>query len=688
MGPDVTVNEDADAQTIPAWASAIDDGDPVGSQALSFTVTNDSPALFSLQPRISQDGTLIFAAPTNAYGTATLTVTLTDDAYAGGEPITTEPRTFTITVLPVNDRPWALATSMTAPEDTPTAMTLTATDTEGDALTYAVVQAPAHGTLSGTGPTLTFTPAADYSGPDSFTYVANDGQADSNVATVTISVTPVNDPPTATDQAWTATEDTVRTATAPGILQYATDIDNFSLTAVLVQGAAHGSLTLNADGSFAYTPSADYNGADSFTYRASDSHALSNVATITITVAPVNDAPAAVDKSYATAEDTQLVVAAPGLLGGATDIDSPVTSGGPRTYPSHGILQWESDGSFRYSPAANFSGTDSFTYFVSDGWLNSADRTVTITVTPVNDTPVANGQAIASAEDTTVAVTLAATDVDGDALTYAVVSGPAHGTLSGTAPNLTYTPAADYSGPDSFTFTASDWLVTSPAAAVTINVTAVNDPPVANAGPDQTGTVGQVLSFSAAASSDPDGSIVSYSWDWGDGTPAGNGVGASHAYATAGTMTVTLTVTDSDSATATDTAVVTVNRANLALNKTASASTTYDSSTAASNAVDGTTATFWRSNKVSGTQWVRVDLGSAKSVSNVRVFWPATYYAKAFKIETSTDGSKWYQRYATTTGNGSAVDATFAAVSARYVRISCTKPNSTSYRVTELEVYQ
>ena len=216
----------------------------------------------------------------------------------------------------------------------------------------------------------------------------------------------------------------------------------------------------------------------------------------------------------------------------------------------------------------------------------------------------AAGQSVTTAEDTARAVTLSATDIDGDALTYAVVTGPAHGTLSGTAPNLTYTPAANYSGPDSFTFIANDGTTDSNAATVSITVTAVNDLPTANAGADRSGNIGQVLSFSGAGSSDPDGSIVGYSWNWGDGTANGSGVSPSHAWAAAGTFTVTLTVTDNGGATATDTLVVTVTRVNLALNKTASATTTYDSSTTAAKAVDGTAATFWRS-RTAGNQWVQ-----------------------------------------------------------------------------------
>src|SRR5207245_1476799 len=127
------------------------------------------------------------------------------------------------------------------------------------------------------------------------------------------------------------------------------------------------------------------------------------------------------------------------------------------------------------------SGPDSFTFKANDGTVDSAAATVSLTVMHVNHAPVAAAQTVTTAEDTAKAVVLTATDVDGDTLTYSVVAGPTHGALSGTAPNITYTPAANYNGADSFTFKANDGTLDSNVATVTITVTAVNDPPVANA---------------------------------------------------------------------------------------------------------------------------------------------------------------------------------------------------------------
>src|SRR4030095_2781 len=132
-----------------------------------------------------------------------------------------------------------------------------------------LVSQPTHGslTLNGNG-SFSYTPAANYNGPDSFIYKANDGQADSGVATVSITVTAVNDAPVAVNDSYTTPEDTTLTLAAPGRLANDSDVDGDSLTAILVSLPTHGNLTLNSSGSFSYVPAANYNGPDSFIYKA------------------------------------------------------------------------------------------------------------------------------------------------------------------------------------------------------------------------------------------------------------------------------------------------------------------------------------------------------------------------------------------------------------------------------------
>ena len=208
----------------------------------------------------------------------------------------------------------------------------------------------------------------------------------------------------------------------------------------------------------------------------------------------------------------------------------------------------------------------------------------------LNNPPVAHEQSLTTNQNSPLAITLDAWDADGDALTYAVVSGPAHGSLSGNAPNLTYSPALDYYGPDSFSFIADDGESSSAPATVTI---AVNAPPVANAGADQSGLVGQALSFSGAASFDPDGTITTYIWMWDDGPPEGHdGIAvATHTYMNPGTYHVMLIVLDNDGASDVARLTVTVNAppvANAGADQSGNIGQVLTFSAAASYDTDGT----------------------------------------------------------------------------------------------------
>src|SRR5262249_38283381 len=206
--------------------------------------------------------------------------------------------------------------------DGPSGILLNDSDVEGSPLTITLVSNPAHGTLGmNVDGSFKYTPAANYNGPDSFTYKVSDGSIESNVATVALTVTPVNDFPTANNDSYAVAEDTVLTVAAPGVLANDADVDGDSLTATLVTSPAHGSLAFNADGSFTYTPQSNYNGTDSFQYAAYDGIAFSFIRTVTITVTSVNDAPVASNDSYTTAEDTPLTVAVSGVLGNDADME-------------------------------------------------------------------------------------------------------------------------------------------------------------------------------------------------------------------------------------------------------------------------------------------------------------------------------------------------------------------------------
>ena len=262
------------------------------------------------------------------------------------------------------------------------------TDLDCNSLTITLVGNVHHGTLVlNTDGSFTYTPSANYSGSDSFTYKANDGTADSNVATVTITVNAVNavnDAPEAPTGgvAYSTDNNTVLNQAAPGVLGNVTDIDGNMLTAILVSDVSHGTLVLNADGSFTYTPAAGFIGLDSFTCKANDGTADSSVFTVSITVNAGNNAPVAPTGSvaYSTNENGVLNQAAPGVLGNVTDADGDPLTAILVSDVSHGTLVLNADGSFTYTPAAGFIGSDSFTCKANDGTADSSLLTVTITV--------------------------------------------------------------------------------------------------------------------------------------------------------------------------------------------------------------------------------------------------------------------------------------------------------------------
>ncbi len=444
--------------------------------------------------------------------------------------------------------------SIVTDEDGTSNITLTGSVGNGGALTYSVASNPAHGTLGGVAPYLTYTPDPDYNGTDSFTFKTTYGAA-SAVATVSITVNPTNDAPVADGQSFTTSEDTGRTVALTG-----SDIDGDSLSYHIVSPPSHGTLSGVSFIGMTYTPDADYNGADSFTFKTNDGALDSNPATVSITVTPVNDAPTTNNQSTETNEDTAKTMTLAG-----SDVD-----GDPLSYvladgPTHGTVSG-SGLNVTYTPEANYSGNDHFAFRLTDGSLDSRVVVMTIQVAPVNDAPVANGQSVTLPEDSfPKSITLTGSDIEGSALSYIIVSGPAHGMLSvGSSGNASYRPATNYNGADSFTFKVNDGAADSNVATVTIQVTPVNDAPVA-AGDTATTFRGVPVNIPVRSNdTDVDGdvlTVVSVSQGSAGGTVTINGGG------TGVTLTPrnsffgqeTFTYTVSDGKGGTSAALVTVN---------------------------------------------------------------------------------------------------------------------------------
>src|SRR5207247_178123 len=170
--------------------------------------------------------------------------------------------TVTLTVNAVNDAPVATAQSRTLNEDATRAIVLAGTDVDGNPLTFAIVTSPAHGVLTGTAPNVTYVPAANYNGPDSFTFQANDGQLNSSPATVTLTVTPVNDAPVGQIASYTTPKNTPLNGTL-----VATDVDGNALTYSISTQGGKGTVTVvAATGAFTYTPNLNATGSDFFRF--------------------------------------------------------------------------------------------------------------------------------------------------------------------------------------------------------------------------------------------------------------------------------------------------------------------------------------------------------------------------------------------------------------------------------------
>ncbi|MEK0343415.1 MAG: Ig-like domain-containing protein [Nitrosopumilus sp.] len=327
---------------------------------------------------------------------------------------------------------------------------------------------------------FTYQPNANFASTDSFTYVANNGTDSSNEATVTLTVNPINDAPTASNDSYTISEDSTLVIVAPGVIDNDSDVDEDSLSSLIDTSTNNGILVLNSDGSFTYTPNANFVGSDSFTYHVNDGTLDSNIVTVDITVSSENDAPVAQDDSYTISEDSTLVIVAPGVIDNDSDVDEDSLSSLIDTSTNNGILVLNSDGSFTYTPNANFVGSDSFTYHVNDGTLDSNIVTVDITVSSENDAPVAQDDQAETQQNVPVLIDVLENDfdVEDDSLNVLLIVDPLQtkGTVELDDAKVLFTPNLDFVGDTTFSYVVSDGDKTSNLAQVTVTVTVVDDP--------------------------------------------------------------------------------------------------------------------------------------------------------------------------------------------------------------------
>ncbi|HIF9355819.1 TPA: Ig-like domain-containing protein, partial [Photobacterium damselae] len=416
------------------------------------------------QVTVNPDGSWEYVPNPDFNGEDSFTVVV-DDGNGGTDTITV-----TVNVTPINDAPVGEDVSAETQEETAVTGQLTATDVDGDNLTFKPGSNPENGsvTINADG-SWEYVPNPDFNGEDSFTVVVDDGNGGRDTITVTVNVTPVNDAPVGENVSAETQEETAVTGQLT-----ATDADGDNLTFKPGTNPENGSITINADGSWEYVPNPDFNGEDSFTVVVDDGNGGSDTITVTVNVTPTNDAPIGDDVSTETQEETAVT----GQLT-ATDADGDNLTFKPGADPTNGSVTVNPDGSWEYVPNPDFNGEDSFTVVVDDGNGGTDTITVTVNVTPVNDAPVGEDVSVETQEETAVTGQLTATDVDGDNLTFKPGSDPTNGSVTVNPDgSWEYVPNPDFNGEDSFTVVVDDGNGGTDTITVTVNVTPVNDAPV------------------------------------------------------------------------------------------------------------------------------------------------------------------------------------------------------------------
>jgi large repetitive protein len=464
--PPIAVNDIASTpEDFPVNINVLaNDSDPDGD---TLTVTTASAGNGTVV--ILPNGTIDYTPGPNFNGTDTITYTISDGN--GG----TATATVTVTVGPRNDPPVAVNDSTSTNEDTPVTIPVLANDSDidGNPLTVVSATAPNGTVVINPDGTVTYTPNANFNGVDTITYTISDGQGGFATATVTVDVNPVNDPPVAVNDSATTAEDTPVTV---AVLANDSDVDGDLLT-VTSATSPDGAVTINPDGTITFVPTANFNGPTTITYTISDGNGGTSTATVTLTVAAVNDPPVANPSSATTNEDTPVVL--PVLANDTDDDGNPLTV--TAASAANGTVTILPDGTVRYVPNPNFSGTDTVTYTISDGQGGTATSTVTVTVNPVNDVPVAVNDNATTPEDSPVTIPVLAndTDADGNPLTITAATSPNGTVVINPDGTITFTPNPNFNGPATITYTISDGQGGTATATVAVNVTPINDTPVA-----------------------------------------------------------------------------------------------------------------------------------------------------------------------------------------------------------------
>ncbi|MDB5335101.1 MAG: outer rane adhesin like protein [Planctomycetaceae bacterium] len=446
------------------------DGDPLTFSTGSIAAQHGSLG-------INSNGTFNYTPNTGYVGSDSFSFKVNDGTINSADALVS------VTVGGTTNHPPVAApvTINDVPMNTSFSGTLQGSDSDGDALTFSAGStAPAHGTvqISANG-AFNYTPNNGFTGTDSFSFKVNDGTVNSADALVTLHISgsgSQNTPPVATAVNINVGLNTTFIGGLSG-----TDADGDPLTfSAGSTAAAHGTLNINANGSFTYTPNNNYTGSDAFSFKVNDGTVNSADALVSIQVGTAsNTPPVANPVSIGVAFNTTFI----GSLTGSDVDGDPLTFSAGSTAAAHGTLNINANGTFSYTPNNGYSGSDSFSFKVNDGTTNSADALVSVQVgTSSNTPPVANPISITVAMNTTFTGGLSGSDADGDPLTFlAGTITASHGAVHiNTNGSFTYTPNTGYVGSDTFSFKVNDGTVNSSNGIVSVQIIATgNSPPVA-----------------------------------------------------------------------------------------------------------------------------------------------------------------------------------------------------------------
>ncbi|ANP79231.1 polymer-forming cytoskeletal family protein [Vibrio crassostreae 9CS106] len=430
------------------------------------------------------DGTYTFSPNENFNGDVSLAVVVTDEEGA------TEATTAGITVLEVNDPPIAGSTSYSVNEDeviTISAEQLLAnsSDIEGEVAIDSVTYTGADGIFTDNGNgTFSFAPNANFDGDVSLDVVVTDEDGATVATSAGIDVLPINDPPVSGDLAYSIDEDGSITLTQEQLLSQASDVDGDDLTASNLSAGDNATVVDNGDGTFTVTPDANFNGDIDLSFDLSDG-TETVVATADLTVNPVNDIAVVEDVAYTIEEDGSLTFTDEQLLAGASDIDGDELSVADVSYTgAEGVFTDNGDGTYTFAPNENFNGDVSLDFSVSDG-TETVDANIDVTVTDVNDAPVAGATSYQMNEDGTITLSpeqliANSSDVDGEVSLDSVSYSGADGILvQNEDGSVTFAPNENFNGDINLDVTVIDDDGATAQTTAGIEVIAVNDAPVA-----------------------------------------------------------------------------------------------------------------------------------------------------------------------------------------------------------------